>query len=1043
MPRPQIRRTLYIGLGGTGAMALRQLKKRYLEVYAHVDLENHSLPEFVKFLVFDTDRSAQLTNESTVTAYNSRAGGNSKGKEIQVNFNPSEVIGVHADNCKEIIQAAENKDLFEGWFPLSNKELINNLTDLKKGAGQIRIFGRLAFFFNSDKIKKAISDSINAIMGVEQANSFFSPTNQEIDIYIVGSLAGGTGSGMFMDTALMCRDIVTDGPNNIEVAIRGYFVLPEVFLNARIGTAHDFPRIYPNAAGALMELDMFSEFLNQNDVELIDRGGSYELKNKIWNSESSPINEIRDSKFLSIRYSNGEQITIRKSPFNRVYLVGQSNTAGNTVNNLSDISMYLAKALFSLSGAAAGQMASNDDNAKNDPNESFNGKLPWAGGIGTSEFVYNSHEVRLHLALRAIDQSLAFTLSDEVDSVKISQLVESYLQDNQLIEQGDIQNIVLALKKNAVPITVELGPEEYSVPENKLNEKRANLRLAFTEMRNLSKGILDNAKSKASNLKGGLDPKGKVRAEIRVIEEIQSRIGGSLQELRSDVEGGELQLAELAKQRVNIQDGIAEFLSMNAIMRMLKKSELTELVNGWTEVCRNVLEIEQIQEARRLGVEIISELQSHLDGLLINEQRELRGLLAIQRDVRALITNREFNSIASENPNAFTINLHAKDMHQPMDVFGDEKWNQPEFIQNIEFLSMRAIDRGVPVENLWKEIGEQILDFIFGLGLRVIAEIKEDKLQNLLAAGIEEAKKHNLASNSELGLLFLRLFDKALPLINFTTPPYLNGKQQTLKSSLRNIFYISIPSADDNLAKALVGLLEKLKSDDELYEFRCIPAPDQLDRITIFRRLLALPIFSLSGVRTYLNKYNSDHTKDLNSGMVFHVNYNWHRAMQQIGFNLLAGSSENNDYKLKLFVWALLMGWIKWEGEYWKINTNDPKIPPTFKGARRDRLFSELFMEKNYSKEVEQFLQAKKEAVFQLKDALEACIVFNEETRIWDYSGYLQNNAINPYCASITAEAKFGAGYERVQGGPSARIQLEQEVEMLKSIAAEAKKGVF
>ena len=99
-------------------------------------------------------------------------------------------------------------------------------------------------------------------------------------------------------------------------------------------------------------------------------------------------------------------------------------------------------------------------------------------------------------------------------------------------------------------------------------------------MRNLSKGILDNAKSKASNLKGGLDPKGNVRAEIRVIEEIQSRIGGSLQELRSDVEGGELQLAELAKQRVNIQDGIAEFLSMNAIMRMLKKSELTELVNG-------------------------------------------------------------------------------------------------------------------------------------------------------------------------------------------------------------------------------------------------------------------------------------------------------------------------------------------------------------------------------------------------------------------------------------------------------------------------------
>jgi len=58
--KPQLRRTLYIGLGGTGASALRQLKKRYLEVYGHVDLKNHELPEFVKFIVFDTGRSTYL-----------------------------------------------------------------------------------------------------------------------------------------------------------------------------------------------------------------------------------------------------------------------------------------------------------------------------------------------------------------------------------------------------------------------------------------------------------------------------------------------------------------------------------------------------------------------------------------------------------------------------------------------------------------------------------------------------------------------------------------------------------------------------------------------------------------------------------------------------------------------------------------------------------------------------------------------------------------------------------------------------------------------
>ena len=147
--------------------------------------------------------------------------------------------------------------MFEGWFPLGNNEVIHMLSDLKKGAGQIRLFGRVAFFFNAERIQKVIEDAINEIMAVDQANSFFDPVNNDLDIYIVGSLAGGTGSGMFMDTAMMCRHIITSGVTAIEAKIRGYFVLPEVFMNARIGTAKDFERIYPNAAGALKELDLF------------------------------------------------------------------------------------------------------------------------------------------------------------------------------------------------------------------------------------------------------------------------------------------------------------------------------------------------------------------------------------------------------------------------------------------------------------------------------------------------------------------------------------------------------------------------------------------------------------------------------------------------------------------------------------------------------------------------------------------------------------------------------------------------------------------
>jgi hypothetical protein len=586
--KPELRRTLFIGLGGTGAMSLRLLKKRYLEVYGHVDINNHTLPEFVKFIVFDTDRDAQLSSGEMVTAYNPFAGGNGKGKTFSVNFDQSEVIGVHAENCKNAIQNPSNKKMFEGWFPLGNDEIINHLTDLKKGAGQVRLFGRVAFFFNAERIRKVISDAINQIMAVDQANSFFNPKNNDLDIYLVGSLAGGTGSGMFMDTAMMCRDIITSGTNAIEAKIRGYFVLPEVFMNARIGTVKDFPRIYPNAAGALKELDLFTEFLDSGSIIAKQKnGGSYSLKEQIWSPERSPINENPEKKEITVCYLGGEYVTLTKKPFDAVYLVGQSNTAGSTINSLNDISEYLAKSLFSLSGAVAGKLASGDDNTKTAENELFNGKVPWVGGIGVSELVYNSYEVRKHLALRAIDQSLIYALSDEVDSAFISGSVQKFMEDNKLIEEGDTQNLVSILMSESTPVTLELDVEADEVPENKLNDKRITQKQQFGAMEALSGKIISDVQKNIQLLISSLPEKGTLKAEIRIIEEIQVQLQKTIEELRKDTEIDLQRALEFDAQRVSVQNEIKDFLSMNAVMRMLKKSELRESVNTWCEICRN------------------------------------------------------------------------------------------------------------------------------------------------------------------------------------------------------------------------------------------------------------------------------------------------------------------------------------------------------------------------------------------------------------------------------------------------------------------------
>jgi hypothetical protein len=1035
--KPELRRTLYIGLGGTGAMALRLLKKRYLEVYGHIDMENHSLPEFVKFIVFDTDRDAQLSSDNRVTAYNPFAGGNNKGKALTVNFDPSEVIGVHAENCRNAIQNQTNKKMFEGWFPLSNNEIINHLTDLKKGAGQIRLFGRVAFFFNADRIRKVISDSINQIMSVNQANSFFDPKNNDLDIYLVGSLAGGTGSGMFMDTAMMCRDIVTSGTNTLDVKIRGYFVLPEVFLNARIGTPNDFPRIFPNAAGALKELDLFTEFLDGGDVKAKQNGGNYSLKEQVWNPERSPINEVPDKKDLTIRYLGGEYVTLSKRPFDAVYLVGQSNTASYTINSLDDISEYLAKALFSLSGAVAAKLASMDDNTKNADNELFNGKVPWVGGIGVSELVYNSYEVRKHLALRAIEQSLSFALSDETDSSHINVSVQRFMEDNKLVEAGDTMNVVFSLMSETTPISVELDPEEYEVPENKLNDKRALSKQQFQGMGTIAQKMISEVQNNLNYLKSQLPEKGTVKAEIRIIEEIQKRLSQSIEELRKDSELDSLRAQDLDAQRITIQNEMKDFLSMNAAMRWLKKSELRELVNNWCEISRNLLNTEQLQEARRLGLELLSNLQIRLSDEKNKEENEARWFQRLLEDVRSEIAIREYGSIASEFPNAFTVNHHVDEMKQNQDIFSDQAWNQDAFIGYLTTGCSQSVKNGITVESLWGSLNIEIIDYILGVGLSTTSSIKEDKLEIMLTEGLKEAEMHTQVKESKLGKTFTKLLEKSLPLINYSnSSKYFNGKNETLKASLRHIFYISIPSKDEGLKPSLEGFLNKLKSDDAIYQFNVLPSPDQLDRVTIFRRLLALPVYELSGIRVYLNDYDKTHTKDLKTGMVYHTNYNWYQAMKQIDYNLLEGSLESSNNKLKLFVWSLLMGWIKWEGEFWRIVTNDSNLKHTWK-LRRDELFTELMMEGNYSKEVEMFLQKKMSSVAELKDAFNLNVSKNDLS--YDFSGYLGNKSINPYAGSITPEDRFGSSYKSLQGGPSARIQLEAELEILKEIAEEIK----
>ncbi len=75
---------------------------------------------------------------------------------------------------------------------------------LDDGAGRLRQFGRMAIFkdLQGQETNSKIWDAIRvAIEGVRAMTS----QDRRLEIIIVGSFAGGTGSGMFIDIALIAR----------------------------------------------------------------------------------------------------------------------------------------------------------------------------------------------------------------------------------------------------------------------------------------------------------------------------------------------------------------------------------------------------------------------------------------------------------------------------------------------------------------------------------------------------------------------------------------------------------------------------------------------------------------------------------------------------------------------------------------------------------------------------------------------------------------------------------------------------------------------
>lgn len=221
-----ISKSILIGVGGTGHKILLDVRKRLIEKYGSLE----RIP-ILSFLQIDTDAATLERNVN----FNDRA-----------NLDRSEVIYASVEGVGGLRGNLHNYPHLASW--LDERSLTG---DIYQGAGAIRARGRLAFFWNYDRISREIESRYQKITqeaSITAAQSLGLAVGEGVTIYVVGSLLGGTGSGMFLDLAYTLRERVARGPL---VETVGFFTIPPNLDAVPVDNK-------PNAYAALLELNHYT-----------------------------------------------------------------------------------------------------------------------------------------------------------------------------------------------------------------------------------------------------------------------------------------------------------------------------------------------------------------------------------------------------------------------------------------------------------------------------------------------------------------------------------------------------------------------------------------------------------------------------------------------------------------------------------------------------------------------------------------------------------------------------------------------------------------
>lgn len=172
------KRTLFVGLGGAGAKTLRKLKSKIQNA------NQGKVPKQIKFLLIDT-------NATDLANYR--------------DFDSSEKVCIAV---REPYQRYMH-DLGTATHAFIPEQNSHSLLALERGAGQIRSNGHFAVIENqfSNKLTRIFRERADELEDIDIKGSKLE-RDPKIEVRLVFSIAGGTGSGTFLPIATILRSAI-------------------------------------------------------------------------------------------------------------------------------------------------------------------------------------------------------------------------------------------------------------------------------------------------------------------------------------------------------------------------------------------------------------------------------------------------------------------------------------------------------------------------------------------------------------------------------------------------------------------------------------------------------------------------------------------------------------------------------------------------------------------------------------------------------------------------------------------------------------------